>query len=226
MTRQSYLNDLRDLEHDLLEMGSRAEGMVGAAIEALSTLNTEKAREVMALDDDLDQRDLDIEYRCLRLLALQQPMAGDLRVIGTAMKIITDLERIGDLSVDVARIALKIEKEFGEVDVIDLPRMGNEARAMLNEALSAYVRRDLNLVQQICERDENVDSMYRELREQLFADMRAHPDNVVVDGWLLLAVHHVERIADHVVNIAERVNFMVTGELKTLAASHHTEAPH
>ncbi|RYG35024.1 phosphate signaling complex protein PhoU [bacterium] len=224
MTRQSYLNDLKDLEHDLVEMGSRAEGMVGAAIEALTSLDTEKARDVMARDDDLDRRDLEIEQRCLRLLALQQPMAGDLRVIGTAMKIITDLERIGDLSVDVAKIALKIEKEFGETDVIDLPRMGNEARAMLTEALSAYVRRDLALVQQICERDENVDGMYRELREQLFADMRAHPENVIVDGWLLLAVHHVERIADHVVNIAERVDFMVTGELKKLGATHHTDA--
>jgi phosphate transport system protein len=146
-------------------------------------------------------------------LALQQPMAGDLRVVGTAMKMITDIERIADLACDVAKIAMKIELEMGDTAIVDIPRMANEARLMFREALEAFIRRDLDRVKMVCERDEIVDGLYRDLRTQLFSDMRIHPDNVVVDGWLLLAIHHIERIADHVVNIAERVYFMVTGDV-------------
>jgi phosphate transport system protein len=212
--RHAYAEELRALEHDLLEMGARAERMVGLAIEALVRLDEPLARQVLAQDDDVDRRDMEIETRCLRLLALQQPMAGDLRIVGAALKASTDIERVADLAVDVAKIGMKIEREFGaSTDVVDLPRMGAEARAMIQGALNAYVRRDLALVAEVCDRDERVDDMYRSLREQIFEDMRRNPENVVADGWLLLAVHHIERIADHATNIAERVRFMVTGEL-------------
>jgi phosphate transport system protein len=212
--RIAYAEEMRILEHDVLEMGSRAGQMVGIAVDALTQLNVAQARQVLAEDDEIDRRELEIETRCLRLLALQQPMGKDLREIGTAMKVITDIERIGDLAVDIAKIALKVEKEFGDASVIDIPRMGAVARAMVTEALEAYIRRDSELVNRVCERDEEVDEMYRVMREQLFRNMRTAPENVVTDGWLLLAIHHVERIADHAVNIAERVNFMVTGETK------------
>jgi phosphate transport system protein len=212
--RIAYAEEMRILEHDVLEMGSRAGQMVGIAVDALTQLNVSQARQVLAEDDEIDRRELEIETRCLRLLALQQPMGKDLREIGTAMKVITDIERIGDLAVDIAKIALKVEKEFGDASVIDIPRMGAVARAMVTEALEAYIRRDSDLVNRVCERDEEVDEMYRVMREQLFRNMRTAPENVVTDGWLLLAIHHVERIADHAVNIAERVNFMVTGETK------------
>ncbi len=213
--RHAFNDQIKVLEHDLLEMGSRAEQMVGEAVESLSKLDTALARGVLAKDDDIDERDLSIESRCLQMLALQQPMAGDLRVIGTAMKMITDIERIGDLAVDIAKISMKVEKEFGETTFIDIPGMANIARSMLCEVLEAYVRRDLARVDEVCRRDEEVDDLYRELREQIFDHMRAHPEQVVSNSWLLLAIHHVERIADHTVNIAERVRFMVTGEMPT-----------
>jgi phosphate transport system protein len=212
--RIAYGEEMRILEHDLLEMGSRAGRMVGMAVDSLTHLDVSLAMTVLAEDDEIDRRDLEIETRCLRLLALQQPMGKDLREIGTAMKVITDIERIGDLAVDIAKIGMKIEKEFGDATVIDIPRMASVARAMVTEALEAYIRRDSDLVNRVCERDEEVDEMYRVMREQLFRNMRTAPENVVTDGWLLLAIHHVERIADHAVNIAERVNFMVTGETK------------
>jgi phosphate transport system protein len=214
--RIAYAEEMRILEHDLLEMGSRAEQMVANAVDSLAQLDVAKARFVLSEDDEIDRRDLEIETRCLRLLALQQPMGKDLREIGTTMKIITDIERIGDLAVDVAKIAMKIDKEFGDSGVVDIPRMASVARVMLREALEAYIRRDIELVARVCERDEEVDDMYRIMREQIFRNMRQNPDNVVADGWLLLAVHHVERIADHAVNIAERVNFMVTGQTKPM----------
>jgi len=212
--RHAFNDQIKVLEHDLLEMGSRAEQMVGEAVESLWRLDSELARSVLAKDDDIDARDLSIESRCLEMLALQQPMAGDLRVVGTAMKMITDIERIGDLAVDIAKITMKIEKEFGESSFIDIPGMANIARSMLCEVLEAYVRRDLVRVDDVCKRDEEVDELYRQLRGQIFEHMRAYPDQVVSHSWLLLAIHHVERIADHTVNIAERVRFMVTGQLR------------
>jgi phosphate transport system protein len=222
--RQALTGQIRELEHTVLEMGSRAEAMVGGAVEAVRALDVDLARDVISKDDEIDERDLDIENRCLRLLALQQPAAGDLRTVGTIMKMITDLERIGDLAVDIAKIALKIEKDFGEPNFIDLPRMGNEARAMLRTSMDAFVRCDLLLVREVVDRDERVDTLYRQLREQIFEHMRAHPENVITGGWLLLAIHHIERVADHAVNIAERVNFMVTGEFKQLTSDDRPAA--
>ena len=216
--RVAYAEEMRELEHDLLDMGTRAEQMVLLAVDSLARSDGELAMEVLRRDDDIDQRDLQIEARCLRLLALQQPMARDLRTIGTAMKMITDIERIGDLAVDVAKIGLKIEKEFGNSTVVDVPRMANVAREMLREALQAYITRDLAMVRKVVALEDDVDAMYRELRTQLFDDMRKDSRNVVADGWLLLAIHHVERIADHSLNIAERVYFMETGELYNFAA--------
>lgn len=215
--RQAFDDDIRALEHDLLDMGSRAEQMITLAVDALCSLNVDLAMQVIHKDDEIDERDLQIETNCLRMLALQQPMAGDLRVVGTAMKMITDIERVGDLAVDIAKITLKVEREFGETTFIDIPKMTKEARGMFHQALQAFVHRDLNMVHQVIERDEIVDGLYRSLRTQIFANMRANPELVVSDGWLILAIHHVERIADHAVNIAERVNFMVTGQFKQLS---------
>lgn len=223
--RHAFDSEIRALEHDLLEMGSRAESMLAQAVEAIARLDVELAHQVILRDDEIDERELKIENHCLRLLALQQPMAGDLRTIGTAMKMITDIERIGDLSVDIAKIALKIEKEMGTSDAIDIPRMAALARTMLRDSMEAYVRRDLDLVARVCQKDDEVDDLYRQLRGQLHDHMKNHPEDVVVASWLLLAIHHVERIADHSVNIAERVSFMVTGRLVQLATSHQTETP-
>lgn len=214
--RQAFDAQIHELEHDVLEMGSWVEQMVGQSVEALRTLDASMARSVLARDDQIDDRDLDVESRCLRLIALQHPTAGDLRRIGTIMKMITDIERIGDLAVDIAKIALKIEKDFGEPNVVDIPKMANEARAMIRLALESFVRCDAKVVQEVIDRDENVDQLYRDLREQIFKQMIREPAGVVTDGWLLLVIHHLERIADHAVNIAERVNFIVTGQFRQL----------
>jgi phosphate transport system protein len=224
--RHAFANEIQELEHDLLEMGSLAEQMVAQASEALCRLDTDLAMAVIQRDDEIDQRDLAIENRCIRILALQQPMAGDLRVVGTAMKMITDIERIGDLAVDVAKIALKVDKEFGATNIIDFPRISSVARAMLRESLEAFVKRDMDLVAEVCRMDDEVDDLYRELRGQLHGNMRAHPEQVVSDSWLLLAIHHIERIADHAVNIAERVAFMMTGRFEQLSPSHRSDMPH
>ncbi|HVL38652.1 MAG TPA: phosphate signaling complex protein PhoU [Fimbriimonadaceae bacterium] len=222
--RHLYDQQLQDLEHDLLEMGSLAEAMVGQAVEALVRLDTALAMDTLVQDDEVDRRDIEIETRCIRLLALQQPMAGDLRVVGTAMKMITDIERVGDLACDIAKAALKIEKEMGSTDYIDVPKIAGVARAMFRESLEAYVRRDMDLVRVVCSRDDEVDDLYRLMRGQIHDKMRQSPDDVVSASWLLLAIHHIERIADHAVNVAERVAFMMTGTFQQLVPSHRPDS--
>ena len=200
------------LEHDLLEMGARAERMVGQAVDSLCRLDVSLAQETLRSDDEIDALEKSLEERCIRLLALQQPMGTDLRTIGSILKIVTDIERIADLAVDLAKITLKVEREFGEVSFLDLARISNEARSMFRRSLDAYVRGEISLICEICLQDEVVDQLYRELRAEIFEDMRNRPDQVVVDGWLLLAIHHMERIGDHAVNICERVYYTLTGE--------------
>jgi phosphate transport system protein len=222
--RHAFDEELKLLEHKLLEMGSLAETMVAMAVDSISGLDADQAHAVLLKDDEVDQRDLEIEAMCLRLLALQTPMGADLRAVSTAMKMITDLERIGDLAVDIAKAGMKIEKEMGSASVVDLPRMGQLCRAMMRGALEAFVRRDVEIVAEVIAKDDQVDELYRELRGQIHDHMRHAPDSVVSDSWLLLAIHHLERVADHCVNIAERVHFMVTGKFENLAHSHRPDA--
>ncbi len=223
-TRHVFQEDLKALEQDLIEMASLTEQMLANAVESLITLNESLALETIRFDDEIDRRDLEIEQHCLRILALQQPMAKDLRVVGTCMKAITDIERIGDLSVDVAKIALKLKACGGDPTIVDIPRMANLARKMLRESIEAFVKRDLETVYTVCRTDDEVDALYRELRGHLHEVMKKYPDKVVEASWLLLAIHHLERVADHATNIAERVFFMETGRLETLATSHKTDS--
>lgn len=213
-------HQISELEHALLDMGSRAETMVGRAVDSLVRADADLAMEVVRSDDEIDLLDLDIEERCVRLLALQSPIASDLRLIGTALKMITDIERVGDLSVDIAKAGLKVEKELGDANAVDFPKIAGVARTMLRDALQAFVKRDLDLVAAVISRDDEVDDLYRLLRGQIHDHMRSSPEDVVASSWLLLALHHIERIADHAVNIAERVSFMVTGKFQQLAPSH------
>lgn len=217
--RFAYVAQLQELEHEMIEMAAYTESMVLDAVHALADLDVEMARAVVRADARVDLYDLDIENRCIRLLALQGPTGRDLRTIGSAMKIITDIERIGDLAVDIAKIALKVDADGGNPSVIDLPKMANTVSLMFREAIESYVNRDPERVVRVAELEDEVDALYRELRGHVFRHMSAEMSQVVTDGWLLLAVHHLERIADHALNIAERVTFIMTGELRKLTPS-------
>lgn len=216
-------NELAELESLLLEMSAKAGSMLHRAVESLISLDHDQAMAVIQLDDEVDALDLAIEEKCLRLLALQQPIASDLREIGTLMKMITDIERIGDLAVDIAKAGMKIEKELGHTDYVDIRRIATVAETMLSESLEAFTRRDMASVASVIAKDDRVDEMYREIRSQIHDQMRNNPNEVVAASWLLIAIHHIERIADHAVNIAERVSFMVTGEFRKLVDDEATE---
>jgi phosphate transport system protein len=194
-------------------------------VRALVQHDLNVARQVISDDDVADDLDLEIEQHCMRLLALQQPMSRDLRVIGSVLKVIADVERVGDYCVDIARAALTL----GETDyfkpLVDIPKMAQIVGDMLRTALQALVREDLDLVQEVVDRDDEVDRMWYGLLEELSQIMEQRPEVVRQAVQLLLVVRYLERIADHVVNVAERVAYMVTGEMESLTATRSLVPP-
>jgi phosphate transport system protein len=220
ITRSQFGEALESLRRRLLEMGNAVDDMMATALRALTEQSGELAERVIFADDEVDSLDIQIEAECMRLLALQQPMARDLRLIGTAMKVITDLERIGDHAVDIAKVARKLAKAPLFAPLVDLPKMGNRVRQMLEDSLSAFVNHDLPLVDRVVVADDEVDTMFHEIREELHGVMQRDPELVVQASYLLFVAHYLERIADHTVNIAERVHYVETGNLEQLAKSH------
>lgn len=203
---------------DLRDMGATVEQMLGKAIQALQNRDVQLAKEVAKLDDIVDCHNLDIETKALRLLALQQPMARDLRTIAAAMKIITDVERAGDYAVDIAMVAIQLADKplFKPLD--DIPRMAEWVREMLRETLKAFVNRDLALVQHMVTLDDQVDHLYHSLYDELLGYIHKNPDIADQAVGLLLIARYMERIADHITNIGERIYYMETGELRELHA--------
>ena len=221
--RQSFDEQLEQLEQDLLRMGAFVAGMLEQAMQALVEHDVDLAHEVINADDVADEMDLSIEQQCMRLLALQQPMSRDLRTIGTVMKVIADVERIGDYSVDIARTAITLADTEYFKPLIDIPRMAEMVREMLGQALEALVQRDLDLVSQVVAEDDAIDKMWYALLEEIEQIMQQRPEVITQAVPLLLVARYLERIADHTVNVAERVAYMETGRLKTLAPSHRAD---
>lgn len=219
-TRMHFLEELESLRSQLLEMGSVADSMVAQAIEALTRQDTALAEEVIRRDDEVDSLDIAIEAECMRLIALQQPLARDLRLVGTAMKVITDLERIGDHAVDIAKIARKLARDTFFKQLVDLPHMADRVRFMLHSAMYALVNHDLELVDKVIRADDEVDDLFHKIREELHTAMGRDSNLVVQASYLLFVAHYLERIADHAVNIAERVHYVETGSLAQLSKGH------
>lgn len=219
-TRQAFDEQLEGLERHLVEMGSFVAGMLDRAVRALKDHDVALAREVIAADDVADDMDLDIERECMRLLALQQPMSRDLRTIGTVLKVIADVERVGDYSVDIAKTAVTLAKTEYFKPLEDIPRMADLVRKMMRLSLEALVQRDLELVRQVVALDDEVDRLWYKLHDQLEHRMQQQPELVPQAIALLLVARYLERTADHTVNIAERVAYRETGKLEALAASH------
>jgi len=220
MRRTQFDNEMDELRNSLLKMGALVDRMVATSVEALSGPDITIAERVIYDDDAVDDLDIQIEMDCMRLLALQQPMARDLRLIGTVFKVITDLERIGDNSVDVAKVARKLSKAGFTKTLVDVPKIANVARTMLRDALEAFVQHDLELVQKVISADDEVDELYHRYRSEIHEAMKSDPSIVVEGSYLLFVCHYMERIADHAVNIAERVHYIETGELEQLVKSH------
>jgi phosphate transport system protein len=218
--RQTFESQLVELQHSLVRMGSDVEEMLDSAMRALTLQDLGLAERVIEMDDRVDQMDIEIETACMRLLALQQPMSYDLRIIGTAMKIITDLERIADYAVDIAKTMRRLAEEPYLTLLTHLPRMGETTRRMVHTALQAYVERDLKLVDRVVRDDDLVDALEDQLFTELLQTMQQDAGLARRATLLLFIGRYLERCADHAVNVAERVHYMETGVLTQLAASH------
>jgi phosphate transport system protein len=217
--RNSFDHQLAELQDDILRMGSFVVQMLSVSMEALIRQDSKFARHVIEMDDTADFMDLQIEHKCMRLLALQQPMSRDLRIIGTALKVITDLERIGDLAVDIAKTARRLHEDPWFRPMDDMKRMSATVEWMVRECIHAYVEHDLDLVEQVVARDDEVDACYDRLFSESLDRMERDSSTVRQLTWLLHVGRYLERIADHAVNVAERVYYVETGEFKRLARS-------
>ena len=216
-----FHEELETLKGRLLEMGGLAEERVRAAVQGLVMRDGSQFDKILIGDEPLNQLHVEIDDRCFRLLALHQPMATDLRAIVAAVKINTDLERVGDLAVNIAEAGKRYITHPPVKQLIDIPRMGDLAQTMLRDALDAFVKRDTRLAQQVLNEDDRLDA----LKTQVFRDLLSHmlKDQATVEPAidLILVSRHLERIGDHATNVAEDVIFMVSA----LDVRHHGPAP-
>ncbi|HEV8244266.1 MAG TPA: phosphate signaling complex protein PhoU, partial [Polyangiaceae bacterium] len=210
---REYQGELEKLREQVLTMGARVEEMFDQALKALSTRNTLLARTTIANDRIIDQHELEIDERCLQILARRQPMASDLRFITTTLKLVTDLERVGDLCVNICERALEIGNELSPSAMQAVLRIAEFARGMLHDALDAFVSEDAAKAQAVIERDKVVDAHYAQLYPAQVAEMMADPNAIKLSTRLLSLGKYLERIADHATNISEMVVFMVKGEV-------------
>ena len=215
--RQSFHDELAALEQELLHMGTLTTTMLAQAVESVQTGDMGLAQTVLVQDDAVDELDRKLEAQCIRLLALQQPLARDLRLIESALKVITDLERIGDHAVDIAKISRKLTQEFYQkAPLVDIGPLAGIAETMVSESLESLVRHDSTLASKVCDDDDVADDTFKVLREELLTMTAEQPSYVFPASYLLLAVVYLERIADHATNIAERVYYIETGDRKPL----------
>jgi phosphate transport system protein len=208
MERQHFETELQALRNQLLRMGGLVEERVHRAVQALVERREEEARKIVATDDEVNDLQMDIDERCLRLLATQAPLAGDLRLITSAMKINADLERVGDQAVNIAENAIILIPLPPLKPLIDIPRMARIAEKMIRDALDAFVARDAALARDVLGRDDEVDELKDQVFRELLTYMMADPGTIQRALALILVSRNLERIADHATNIAEDVIFI------------------
>ena len=211
--QRHFHEELEALKQTLLAMGGLVEDQIRRVMRALMERDDALAQEVIERDRQVNAYDVEVDETCVNLLALHQPAAGDLRFITTAMKIVTDLERIGDQAVNIAQRALELNREPQLKPYIDLPRMAEKAEQMVKESLDAFVARDTELARRVCAADGEVDALkeqiFRELLTYMMEDARTIPRAI----RLILISRFLERVADHATNIGEMVVYMVEGKM-------------
>jgi len=212
-----FREELEALQGRLLEMGGLAEERVRAALHGLVQRDPAAIDKVLSGDEPVNQLHIEVDNRCFRLLALHQPMATDLRAIVAAVKINTDLERVGDLAVNIAEAGKRYIGHAPVKQLIDIPQMGDIAQAMLRDALDAYVKQDSELATKVLNEDDRLDSLKAQVFRDLLTHMLQNQGTVEPSLDLILVSRHLERIGDHATNIAEDVIFMVSA----LDVRHH-----
>ena len=221
MTREAYHRAIKELEGDLEQMAAMADVAIKGAMEALVARDLEKSRQIVRNDIEVNKKRFEIEEKCIRLIATQQPMAVDLRIIAAIINIITDLERIGDHAEGIAKISVSIGDEPLVKPLVDMPMMAEKATSMLERCMKAFIERDIETARNICNEDDEVDAYYDKIYGELVHLMIEKPTLIKEATYLIWAAHNIERIADRVTNIAERVVYMVTGKMEEMNVSKY-----
>lgn len=216
MPRRTFDQELNRLEGELLALGTRVEDALVESVAILKRRDFAASRQLIEEDRSINERRYAIESEVLALIATQQPMAGDLRLLAAILEIVTELERMGDYAKGIARINLMIGEQPLLKPLIDLPIMAEKVRTMLQGALNAFVQRDAELARSIPARDDEVDALYNQIQRELLTYILADPHTHQQANYLLWAAHNLERAADRVINLCERVVYTVTGELTEL----------
>ncbi len=216
MTRTGFDSALENLHHDILTMGSIVEKQIHQSIEALVNKDEKLALQIIANDDLVDNLEKEIENKCIRLIGKEQPLAIDLRTIFTSSKIITDLERIADHAVDIAKVVKRLKGQDYIKELIDIPKMALVVENMIKMALDGFIERNVETAYEICKMDDQVDAYYKIIFNDLLNIMIKDQSTINQATQFLFVAKNLERLADHVTNICEWTVYLVTGELLDL----------
>jgi len=220
-TRTAFRKGLRQIQDDVLVMGSMVEKATASSIKALKGRDLEAARQIIADDQKVNRKRFEIEDKCIQLIATQQPMASDLRNIICVLSIITELERIADHAEGIAKIVIMIGDEPPLKPLVDLPRMADKMVDMLHRSLDALINQDADAARQIATEDDEVDGLYDQVFRDLLTFMIEDPRTITRATRLIWVAHNLERSADRVTNICERVVYLVTGKMEEIGASRY-----
>jgi phosphate transport system protein len=219
--RAAFHKKLREIQDDILAMGSMVSKAILRSIDALKNRDLELAHQIIADDQKINGKRFEIEEKCIQLIATQQPMASDLRIIIAILNITNEIERIGDYAVGIARIVIMIGDEPPLKPLIDIPRMAEQTVDMLRRSLDAFINRDAEAAKKIAAEDDLVDHLYDQVFRELLTLMAEDPKTITRATRLMWTAHNLERAADRVTNICERVVFIVTGKMEEIGASKY-----
>lgn len=219
--RTVFHKKLREIQDDVLAMGSMVSKAILRSVEALKNRDMESARQLIADDQKVNDKRFEIEEKCIELIATQQPMAVDLRIIIAILNITTEIERIGDYAVGIARVVVLIGDEPPLKPLIDIPRMADQTVDMLRRSLDALMNRNAEAAKEIAAEDDLIDHLYEQVFRELLVFMAEDPKTITRATRLIWVAHNLERAADRVTNICERVVFIVTGKMEEIGASKY-----
>ena len=219
MIRKTFENELQQVKDDVLVLGSMVEQAILDTVEALKKRDIKAAEKILEADREINKKRFDIENQLMILIATQQPMAHDLRLLASTMEIISELERMGDYAKGIANINIRMGDQPLLKPLIDVPRMAQKDVDMLHRALTAFVEEDVEAAKAIPIEDDEVDALYNQIYRELMTFVIADPKTMERANWLLWVAHNLERVADRVTNICERTVFIATGELVEINAS-------
>ncbi|MCZ2128191.1 MAG: phosphate signaling complex protein PhoU [Anaerolineales bacterium] len=219
MIRKTFENDIQQVKDDVSALGGLVERAIVGAVESLKKRDIKASEKIIADDKEINKRRFAIENQLMILIATQQPMARDLRLLASMMEVISELERMGDYAKGIAQINVRMGEEKLLKPLIDIPRMAEKGADMLHRALNAFLQSDVETAKSIPVEDDEVDALYNQIYRELMIFVIEDPKNIERSNWLLWVAHNLERVADRVTNICERTVFVATGELGEIKVS-------